>query len=1219
MTTLSMEHLEPLSFESRMEVQESNILYSSRSVPSFQSWRLPPHSRLEKNSPSSSIQEPPLSQDSCVLTEEALSSLSCSTYQTRVFGSFYDTSSRHSGIRKSGRADADGFMTCFKARIHDEFNDNYALGHGLRKEYFDFKDHRNGFATSVGKLVAQYDKTHDQQDVFEFTKTVRTDSEGNPDQLVNSSGRNPVGIPHGDEKLNKSAKSQGKANDDLEDDVNQAATELENEEEELSEDAKKLVNACKANKKHKSSRKKAGKKSKTSQRSKPRIRDLPAISLPDALIHHYGDFFKSYGDDDTRSIIFSYHKSDLCPKEFVIGRQENGSCLYMVTSFGCTNYLTNFALFIQRYTVAKNTILVLFDKVKKEFDLKFEKGMDYPAAGNGLLSMAVVNDILNGVFNGRRSINSYATEIAAKFSISQDYVNRLVRKHQQFTSLLAQCLIRAVVSLLPRASTDETPTSVLSIQGRSKVSDEIRSNMSEDDVSHITDTSQPYSIVWKSNEPEIPAVACTLSFGRSVFSLETSTHMFWTDVESVLNGGDLMCLKQMLTDGYQPYVYESARLGIELFMCHAHGRSEFFKSANPKGLKKFIDKFDKEERINKIKSYLKGGNSNIASTIVISLYGSFFAIDQKVQDLLEESRNLKNGENVTDEDLVKADACREEAAALRLGPMCELLDLIYDVIDTMRDQYTLKKGKWVSTVKGNDYASPCVYLLNHKEYFYNCINNVDMAIHNNDTEQVMSGIALQRKNGYLTVSVKGAELDCATRTVVETLKANGLDIYQGLKDLSFVCYLQLLTLIMNDEIMKGNIGYNKEKDTTYSKGVLPMPDENRLLEMMPGIDFVKLIPVLFNETAQSAIKKLGSSNGSGEEIYKKINDRAHDLLKEWLNRFHEQEFRKIYASIDRHESDLNDCEEEFNSVADEYRQHAQSSAAASGGQPDSGTDPAQGTSPGPETDPGGAPGPQSGQAQDNQTQSLSEAEEEEINQAVRSNQIIEIVKRARNANKIARIKSSELEKALTGERGTDAETENAKADEFAKECGLLADDEYDKGTDNRPISVKSFLSHINNKISHGIDICTLMHNDLESDTSSGEYDLKLVKEVIEPGVLKKFTSEQNLLSNTNSSLRSRGMAGSNLSYSINFLIDHVSVAWHNAQKATGESREELRKIAVNSINWLSSFLQDCREHMNDVFFQIAEDARSRSVAMEAMVKRLEDRALALNIQLPPRP
>ena len=94
MTTLSMEHLEPLSFESRMEVQESNILYSSRSVPSVQSWCLPPHSRLEKNSPSSSIQEPPLSQDSCVLTEEALSSLSSSTYQTCVFCSSCDKGSQ---------------------------------------------------------------------------------------------------------------------------------------------------------------------------------------------------------------------------------------------------------------------------------------------------------------------------------------------------------------------------------------------------------------------------------------------------------------------------------------------------------------------------------------------------------------------------------------------------------------------------------------------------------------------------------------------------------------------------------------------------------------------------------------------------------------------------------------------------------------------------------------------------------------------------------------------------------------------------------------------------------------------------------------------------------------------------------------------------------------------------------------------------------------------
>ena len=300
MTTLSMEHLEPLSFESRMEVQESNILYSSRSVPSVQSWCLPPHSRLEKNSPSSSIQEPPLSQDSCVLTEEALSSLSSSTYQTRVFGSFYDTSSRHSGIRKSGRADADGFMTCFKARIHDEFNDNYALGHGLRKEYFDFKDHRNGFATSVGKLVAQYDKTHDQQDVFEFTKTVRTDSEGNPDQLVNSSGRNPVGIPHGDEKLNKSAKSQGKANDDLEDDVNQAATELENEEEELSDDTQTLLDANKASQKHhdslnKSKSKKKGKKTGNStESSKPQVKNAQACSLFTIFKEEYRELWENY-------------------------------------------------------------------------------------------------------------------------------------------------------------------------------------------------------------------------------------------------------------------------------------------------------------------------------------------------------------------------------------------------------------------------------------------------------------------------------------------------------------------------------------------------------------------------------------------------------------------------------------------------------------------------------------------------------------------------------------------------------------------------------------------------------------------------------------------------------------------------------------------------------------------------------------------------------------
>ncbi|MCK0541240.1 hypothetical protein MXE40_12250, partial [Anaerobiospirillum sp. NML02-A-032] len=44
---------------------------------------------------------------------------------------------------------------------------------------------------------------------------------------------------------------------------------------------------------------------------------------------------------------------------------------------------------------------------------------------------------------------------------------------------------KSVLSFLAKASTDETPISVLSIQGRSKVSDEIRSNMSEDDVSVI--------------------------------------------------------------------------------------------------------------------------------------------------------------------------------------------------------------------------------------------------------------------------------------------------------------------------------------------------------------------------------------------------------------------------------------------------------------------------------------------------------------------------------------------------------------------------------------------------------------------------------------------------------------------------------------------------------------------------------------------------------------
>ena len=1225
MTTLSMEHLEPLSFESRMEVQESNILYSSRSVPSVQSWCLPPHSRLEKNSPSSSIQEPPLSQDSCVLTEEALSSLSSSTYQTRVFGSFYDTSSRHSGIRKSGRADADGFMTCFKARIHDEFNDNYALGHGLRKEYFDFKDHRNGFATSVGKLVAQYDKTHDQQDVFEFTKSVRTDSEGNPDQLVNSSGRNPVGIPHGDEKLNKSAKSQGKANDDLEDDVNQAATELENEEEELSDDTQTLLDANKASQKHhdslnKSKSKKKGKKTGNStESSKPKVKNAQACSLFKIFKEEYRELWENYGSEGAKLIIDKYHSSSFLPEEAIASCSEDGSPMILVTCFNSQKYILNFRLFLNEFLAVTSVIPIMYCPECKELKLGYIDGMDYPAAGNSMLSIALVNDILEGVFTKRRSINSYVPDIQRDFCLGGDYLNRTFRYHQLFTTHIGHFLIKSVLSFLAKASTDETPISVLSIQGRSKVSDEIRSNMSEDDVSHITDTSQPYAAVWKSKDPDIPAVACNLSFGRGVFSLEAAGQMYWTDVEAVLNGGKLIYLKEMISDGYPVYVYETSMYGIELFMCHVHGRSEFFKAGNPKALNRFIKKFDKNHRIKKIKSYLKGNNSNIACSIILSLYSAFFAMEQKVQALLEESRNLSNGKNVTDEDLVKAEACRKEAAALRSGPMRELMNFIYDVIDTMRELYTFKNGKWVSISKGNDYAAACVYMLNNKEYFYNCLDNVDMVVHNNDTEQVMSRIALQRKNGYLTVSVKGAELDCGSRSVIETLKANGLDITQGLSKLSHASYKQLYTLVMHDEARQGKIGLNKEVDNTYSTGNLIMPDENRLLEMLPGIDFVKLIPVLFNETAQAAIKNLGNSDGSGEDIYQKINDRAHELLMDWLSRYYEQEFRKTYASIDGHESELNDLADEFNRVADEYENHAQSSAAASGGQPDSYADPDHGTSPGPDIDHGEKPGPQSGQDQDNQTQSLSEAEEEEINQTARSNQIIDIVKRARNANKRARIKSSELERALTGELETDAEAENAKADEFAKECGLLADDEHDRATGNRPLSVKSFLSFINNKIGHVIDKCTLMQHNLEGDTSSGDYDLKLVKEIIEPGVLKKFTSELNLLSNTDKSLRSRGMAGSNISYGINFLIDHVSVAWHNAQMATGENREELRKIAVNCINWLSSFLKDCREHMNIVFFQIAEDARSRSNAMEDMVKRIEDRIIALRISLPPRP
>ena len=73
------------------------------------------------------------------------------------------------------------------------------------------------------------------------------------------------------------------------------------------------------------------------------------------------------------------------------------------------------------------------------------------------------------------------------------------------------------------------------------------------------------------------------------------------------------------------------------------------------------------------------------------------------------------------------------------------------------------------------------YALNRKDYLETYLEDGRCSLSNNLSEQAVRPVTVGRKNYLFSQSVSGAEANAAVYSLVETAKANGLNIYGYLK------------------------------------------------------------------------------------------------------------------------------------------------------------------------------------------------------------------------------------------------------------------------------------------------------------------------------------------------------------------------------------------------------------------------------------------------------
>ena len=113
----------------------------------------------------------------------------------------------------------------------------------------------------------------------------------------------------------------------------------------------------------------------------------------------------------------------------------------------------------------------------------------------------------------------------------------------------------------------------------------------------------------------------------------------------------------------------------------------------------------------------------------------------------------------------------EERMELRNTELKEMMDSYFDWIESVRDQVSRKS----ETGKGITYS------LNQKEYLLGVLTNPDVPLDNSEAERKIRSFVVSRKNFVLVDTIAGAEASAIMFSMSETIKANGLKVFDYFK------------------------------------------------------------------------------------------------------------------------------------------------------------------------------------------------------------------------------------------------------------------------------------------------------------------------------------------------------------------------------------------------------------------------------------------------------
>lgn len=99
------------------------------------------------------------------------------------------------------------------------------------------------------------------------------------------------------------------------------------------------------------------------------------------------------------------------------------------------------------------------------------------------------------------------------------------------------------------------------------------------------------------------------------------------------------------------------------------------------------------------------------------------------------------------------------------------------------------------------------YCINQEQFLRVFLTNVDIPLDNNRAEQAIRPFTIGRKNWMTTYSIEGAKANAILYSIVETAKANGLNVYQ---------YFELLISELS--------AHMDDTDRSFLKDLLPWSD-----------------------------------------------------------------------------------------------------------------------------------------------------------------------------------------------------------------------------------------------------------------------------------------------------------------------------------------------------------------------------------------------------------